>query len=170
MFSDSTSGGRVGVEVAPADGEVDGVRLEKEAYYLRRAMFRDDPQVHIIGHRTYPAGTKKTVYVVSNAEDVQLFVNGRSLGHGKVSDRYLFTFPEVTWEAGQIKAVACSGGNVVASASKHTVGPPVALQMQPITGPGGLRADGSDVALIDVEAEDARRDRCLRSSSAWISK
>ncbi len=160
IFSDSTSGGRVGVEVARAGGEVDGVRLEKEAYYVCRVMFRDDPQIHIIGHWTYPAGTKKTVYVASNGDDVELFVNGRSLGRGTVSDRYLFTFPDVTWQAGEIKAVASSGGKVVATTAKHTVGIPVSLRMKPITGPSGLRASGADVVLIDVEAVDAKGERC----------
>jgi len=116
--------------------------------------------VHIIGHWTYPAGTRKTVYVVSNGDDVELFVNGKSLGHGKISDRYLFTFPDVAWEPGEIKAVASLGGKVIATDAKHTVGPPVALRLMPILGPGGLRANGSDVALIDVEAVDAHGDRC----------
>jgi beta-galactosidase len=40
------------------------------------------------------------------------------------------------------------------------VGPAVALRMTPITGPQGLLADGSDVVLIDVEAVDAKGDRC----------
>ncbi|MDE3167966.1 MAG: DUF4982 domain-containing protein [Acidobacteriota bacterium] len=160
IFSDSTSGGRVSTEVARAGGEVDGVRLPKEAYYVMKVLYRGDPQVHIIGHWTYPAGTRKAVYVASNAEDVELFVNGRSLGHGKVSDRYLFTFPDVAWEAGEIKAVASTGGKIVATTAKHTVGPAVALRMTPITGPQGLLADGSDVLLIDVEAVDAKGDRC----------
>ena len=160
IFSDSTSGGRVAVEVARASGEVDGVRLPKEAYYVCAAMFRSDPQVHIIGHWTYPAGTKKTVYVASNADEVELLVNGKSLGRGKVSDRYLFTFPDVAWEPGEIKAVAYTAGKAVATQSKRTVGAPVALRLTPITAPGGLHADGSDVALIDVEAVDANGNRC----------
>ncbi len=114
IFSDSTSGGRVAVEVARASGEVDGVRLPKEAYYVCQAMFRADPQVHIIGHWTYPAGTKKTVYVAANGDEVELFVNGKSLGRGKVSNRYLFTFPDVAWEPGEIKAVAYIKGKPVA--------------------------------------------------------
>jgi beta-galactosidase len=160
IFSDSTSGGRVAVEVARTGGEVDGVRLPKEAYYVCAAMFRSDPQVHIIGHWTYPASTKKAVYVASNAEEVELLVNGKLLGQGKVSDRYLFTFPEVSWEPGEIKAIAYTGGKAVATQAKHTVGAPVALRLTPITGPGGLLADGSDVVLIDVEAVDAKGDRC----------
>jgi beta-galactosidase len=160
IFSDSTSGGRVSVEVARASGEVDGVRLPKEAYYACAAMFRSDPQVHIIGHWTYPAGTKKTVYVVANGDDVELFVNGKSLGHGTRSDFYLFTFSDVAWEPGEIKAVSYAGGKLVATHTLHTAGEPVALKLTAITGPDGLRADGSDVVLIDVEAVDAKGERC----------
>jgi beta-galactosidase len=160
VFSDTTSGGRVSSEVSRASGEVDGVRLPKEAYDVCATMFRDDPQVHIIGHWTYPAGTKKTVYVTSNGDDVELFVNGKSVGHGKVSDRYLFTFPDVAWEPGEIKAVAYQNGKPFATDAKHTVGPAVALHLTLMTGPGGFHADGSDIALIDVEAVDQNGERC----------
>jgi beta-galactosidase len=160
IFSDTTSGGRVRVEVARASGEVDGERLPKEAYYVCAAMFRSDPQVHLIGHWTYPRGTKKAVYVAANGDDVELFVNGRSLGHGRRSDRFLFTFPAVAWEPGEIKAVAYAHGVPIATDRKLTAGPPVALRLTPLAGPGGFQANGSDVALIDVEAVDARGERC----------
>jgi beta-galactosidase len=160
IFSDSTSGGRDAAEVTRASGEVDGARLPKEAYFVCQTMFRSDPQVHIIGHWNYPEGTKKTVYVTSNCGDVELFVNGKSLGHGKVSDRYLFTFENVAWAAGEIKAVGCKAGKEIISESKHTAGPPVALKLTPILGPDGLQANGADVALLDVEAVDAHGERC----------
>jgi beta-galactosidase len=160
IFSDTTSGGRLSCEVTRAGGEVDAARLPKEAYYACRAMWRADPQVHIIGHWTYPAGTRKTMHVVSNAEAVELLVNGRSLGRGRVSDRFHFQFPDVAWEPGEVKAVAYAGEKAIATQSKHTVGPPAALRLLPIVGPGGLRADGADIALFDVEAVDARGERC----------
>jgi beta-galactosidase len=160
IFSDSTSGGRNTTEVDRASGEVDGVRLPKEAYYVCQAMFRDDPQVHIIGHWNYPAGTKKDIYVASNCGDVELFVNGKLLGHGKVSNHYLFTFTNVVFEPGEIEAVACNDGVAVATNSIHTAGAPVALRLTPITGPDGWLANGSDIALIDVEAVDANGERC----------
>jgi beta-galactosidase len=159
IFSDSTSGGRNTTEVSRTSGEVDGVRLPKEAYYVVQAMFRDDPQVHIIGHWNYPAGTKKTVYVASNCGDVELFVNGKSLGHGKVSDRFLYTFENVAFADGEIKAVASHHGQPVATNSIRTAGEPVALRLTPVTGPGNFQADGSDVALVDVEAVDANGQR-----------
>jgi len=159
IFSDSTSGGRVAVEVSRASGEVDGVRLPKEAYYVCAVMFRDEPGVHIIGHWTYPAGTKKSVYVASNGDEVELFVNGRSVGRGARSDTYLFTFADVAWEAGEIKAIASSAGRAVATQVKRTAGPAVALNLTPVVGPDGLRADGADILLVDVEAVDARGER-----------
>jgi len=136
------------------------VRLPKEAYYVCQAMFRDDPQVHIIGHWNYPAGTKKAIYVASNCGDVELFENGKSLGHGKNSDHFLFTFNDVTFEPGEIKAVASYQGKVVATHAIRTAGEPVGLRLTPITGPKGLQADGSDVVLIDVEAVDKNGERC----------
>ena len=160
IFSDSTSGGRVPAEVARAGGEVDGVRLPKEAYWVCAAMWRADPQVHVIGHWTYPAGTKKPLYVASNAESVELFLNGKSLGVGQVSDKYLFTFPVTAYEPGELKAVATTGGRTVATHIVRTAGAPVALRLTSYTAPGGLRADGSDIALIDVESVDAAGNRC----------
>lgn len=164
IFSDTTSGGRDAAEVARAGGEVDGVRLPKEAYYVCRAMFNSrEPQVYIIGHWTYPAGTKKTVYVAHNRDSVELSVNGKSLGFG-VADPggpYIRVFKDVVWEQGEIKAVAYSGGKAVATHVLHTVGPAVALRLTPIVNPsGGLRADGSDILLVNVEAVDARGERC----------
>jgi len=160
IFSDSTSGGRNTTEVSRTSGEVDGVRLPKEAYYVCQAMFRDDPQVHIIGHWNYPAGTKKTIYVVSNCGDVELSVNGKSIGHGKNSDRFLYTFDNVSFAPGNITAVAYYQGQPAATNSIRTAGEPVALRVTSITSPNGLQADGSDVALLDVEAVDKNGERC----------
>ncbi len=159
VFSDSTSGGRVAAEVARTSGEVDGVRLPKEAYFVTQAMFRDDPQVHIIGHWSYPPGTIKNVYVAANADAVELFRNGQSLGQGKRSDRYLFTFENIAFAPGELKAVASREGRVVAATTKQSTGPAVALKITPLLPPAGLVADGASVALFDVEAVDASGER-----------
>src|SRR5262249_44480084 len=144
IFSDSTSGGRVHAEVARAGGEGDGVRLPKEGYYVVSTMFRDAPPGHIICHWAYPTNTREDVVVASNAEGVELVVNGKSLGKGAVSDGYLFTFKDVVFEPGEIKAVASSGGKTVAIDTRNTAGQAVALRLTAFTAPGGLSADGSD--------------------------
>jgi len=143
IFTDSTSGSRVAVEVARTSGEVDAVRLPKEAYWACATLWRDDLRVHVIGHWTYPAGTKKTGYVASNPESVELFLNSQSLGLGKVSDKYLFTFAAVAYAPGEIKAVASTAGKIVATQTKRTAGAPVALKLTAITAPRGNRTPRS---------------------------
>ncbi|MBK1875337.1 sugar-binding domain-containing protein [Pelagicoccus mobilis] len=158
IFSDSTSGGRNDCEVTRASGVVDAVRLPKEAFYACRALFHWEPQVHLIGHWTYPLDrvTEKPLYVVSNCSEVELFVNGESRGFGKMSYKYLFTFDSIRWEAGEVEVVAYDGeGNEQARQRKETVATAVALRVTPIVGPEGFMADGSDVALFDVEAVDS---------------
>jgi beta-galactosidase len=66
----------------------------------------------------------------------------------------------VSWQPGELKAVASRNGKQIASQSKHTVGAPVALRLTPLVGPAGFQADGSDIALVDVEVVDENGERC----------
>ena len=103
------------------------MRLPKQAYYVYRVMQNPAPDIHIIGHWTYPTNTVKTVYVAANhCDSVELFVNGKSLG---VTNRpcdfvdtfndenkdlgdtgYIYAFPEVKFEPGEITAVGKANG------------------------------------------------------------
>ena len=166
IFSDSTSHGRVYSEVSRASGEVDAVRLEKEAYYTLKTIFNDEPDVYLVGHWNYPAGTIKDVYATSNAFSVKLIVtdtDGKATEYtGTKSNGYLFTFKNVAYTLGTITAVAYDKtGNQVAESVKRTHGEPASLKLTPIVGPEGLLASGSDILLIDVEVVDAQGNRCL---------
>jgi beta-galactosidase len=160
IFSDGPHGSRQVTDVARSSGEVDGVRLPKEAYFALQATWDEQPRVHLIGHWNYPTGTVKPLFAVARADAVELFVNGRSLGLGARSLDTLFTWTNVFFEPGEITAVASRNGKVVARQTKHTAGEPVALRLTPFVAPGGWRADGSDVALVDVEVVDAQGRRC----------
>lgn len=183
-FSDSDADGRQqGSYVLRVSGKVDGVRIPKEMYYVSRVMQNEQPDLHIIGHWTYPAGTVKPVYVAaSNCDKVELFVNGKSigiqtkatmfidtfnrsapirpnLGKGEPTG-YIYAFPNVAFNPGTIKAVATKGGKVVAQQEIQTAGEAKAIKLTLHTGTKGLQADGSDVALIDFEVVDAQGRRC----------
>jgi len=170
IFSDSTSGGRVQTEVARASGEVDGVRLPKEAYWVCKVLFTPKPDLHIIGHWTYPTNTVKNIYVASDCSEVELFLNGKSLGRKKAYKgilqekkelhKNLFVFPKVAFEPGTLEAVGYFNGKEVDRQKLETVGSAVSLKITPITGPNGFLATGSDVALFDVEAVDEKGRRC----------
>ncbi|WP_453992041.1 sugar-binding domain-containing protein [Bacillus nitroreducens] len=160
IYSDSTSHGRVYSEVSRVSGQVDAVMLPKEAYYATKAIYREDPQVHIIGHWNYPEGTVKDIYVMSNAEQVELFINGESKGFGKRDHTYLFTFENIKWKAGIIEAIAYDeNAQIIAQQSKQTAGDPVAVKLMPITNIGGFKANGSDVLLVDAEVVDQEGNR-----------
>jgi beta-galactosidase len=149
-------------EVCRVSGKVDAVRLPKELYFVSRVMQSDTPDIHIIGHWTYPANTVKTMYVAANhCDSVELFVNGKSLGVSKTPENgYIFAFPQVRFEAGKISAVAKAGGKIVAQDAIETAGAATAIKLTPHVGPNGLQADGSDVVFYDVEVVDAKGERC----------
>jgi len=166
-FSDSDADGRQdSSEVCRVSGKVDAVRLPKEIYFAHRVMQNDRPDIHILGHWSYPAGpdakkTVKTVYVIANAESVELIVNGKSAGaSSQPSSGYIFAFPNVEFAPGSLKAIGRNGGKTVAQEELTTAGAPAQIRLTPMVGPQGLQADGQDVALIDVEVVDAKGQRC----------
>lgn len=166
-FSDSDADGRQdSSEVCRGSGKVDAVRLPKEVYFAHRVMQNEQPDIHILGHWSYPTGpdarkTVKTVYVVANTQTVELFVNGKSAGvNSQPENEYAFAFPNVEFAPGSLKAVGRNEGKPVAQEELTTAGPPVRIKLTPIVGPRGLQADGEDVALIDVEVVDAKGQRC----------
>ena len=165
IFSDSNTHYR-GDNNYRRSGEVDAMRIPKDAYFAHQVMWNgwvdiEHPGTHIIGHWNYAAGTVKPVYVVSTADKVELKLNGRSLGFGTQSSRFLFTFDKVAFAPGTLQAVGYDTHNhIVTTAELKTAGAPAAILLTPHTGPGGLRADGADMALIDVEVVDANGNRC----------
>jgi len=161
-FSDSDADGRQESSCAcRVSGKVDAVRLPKEIYYAFRVAGSTKPDVHILGHWTYPAGTRKTMYVVANTPSVELFVNGASVGKSSTpTDHYTFSFPNIAWATGSVKAVGYNAsGAQVASHEIRTAGPATAIKLTPTVGPNGLQADGADVAMFDVEVLDANGNR-----------
>ena len=162
-FTDSDADGRQdSSEVARVSGKLDAVRLPKEAYFAERVMQNEKPDIHILGHWTYPANTTKTIYVIaSNVDSVELIMNGTS--RGKVSqpeNGYVYAFPNIAFTPGTIKAVGYKGGIAVTQHELKTAGPPAAIKLTLHTAPGGFHADGEDVALIDFEVVDAGGVRC----------
>jgi beta-galactosidase len=188
-FSDSNADGRQqNSEVCRVSGKVDSMRLPKQIYYAHRVMQNESPDLHILGHWTYPATqpggapTKKTIYVIANTESVELSLNGKVIGSsstpvnirfgagdslGKVTGStpapggFVFQFPDVAWQPGKLTAVGKNKGRQVAQHELETAGAPARIRLTPITNPnGGFRADGADVALVDVEVVDAQGRRC----------
>jgi beta-galactosidase len=159
IFSDSNTHHR-GAENYRRSGEVDPVRLPKDGWYAHQVMWDNWVDIekisgHIIGHWNYNATTTKDVFVVSTAERVELTLNDNSLGWGEQSSRFLYTFSNVTWKAGTLKAFGYSKGEEkVLLDKKKTSGAPSSIRLTSRAAPDGFVASGADIALVDVEVVD----------------
>ncbi len=168
IFSDTNTHGRSEMNYRTS-GVVDAMRVEKDAFYAHQVMWNSWVDVqhhatHIIGHWNYDQGLKKDIYVVSTSPVVELMVNGKTVGRSEQAEyRFLHTFKDIAWEPGTIRAVAyaADGTTVESEASHETAGSPHHLQLRLWQNPdGGMHADGSDLALIQVEVVDAEGRRC----------
>lgn len=166
VFSDTNTHHR-GAENYRRSGEVDAMRIPKDGFWAHQVMWDcwvdvERPHLHILGHWNYAPGVKKDVVVVSSTDRVELFLNGRSLGMGEQRARFLFTFRDVTWEPGVLRAVGYGPNDTkeLCSFEHHTAGVPAALRLKSWTSPTGFRADGADLALCEVEVVDAEGRRC----------
>lgn len=160
IFSDTNTHHR-GESNYRTSGVTDAMRIPKDAFYAHQVMWSgwvepEQANTYIIGHWNYDKGVKKPVYVVSTGDDVELFLNGRSLGKGRQSYRYLFTFDDVPFEPGTIEAVASDGSRY----KLETAGEPYQLKLTTIENPEGMKADGADMALVQVEVIDRLGRRC----------
>jgi beta-galactosidase len=157
-FTDSNSHFR-GDNNYRRSGVIDAVRLQKDPWYVHQVMWdgwvnSDVPHTYIIGHWTYAAGVVKPIYVVSNGESVELFLNGKSLGKGDRSSGFLFTFKDIAYQPGELTAISTYADGRTSEYVLKTAGAPVAIRLTPHTGPRGLVADGADLMLVDVEVVD----------------
>lgn len=165
IFSDSNTHYR-GAENYRRSGEVDAMRISKDAFFAYQVMWNGWVDVekhgaHIIGHWNYESGVTKPVYVISSGDRVELFINGKSQGLGEQNHRFLFNWNDVQFQPGEIKAVGyAAGGQKLCESSIHTTGKPIGIKLTPHTAPSGLVANGADVALVDIEVVDAKGNRC----------
>ena len=165
IFSDSNTHCR-GEENYRRSGVTDPMRIEKDAFFAHQVMWNgwvdtDKYQTYIIGHWNYQEKTVKPVYVVSNGEEVELFLNGKSQGKGKRESNFLFTFDKITFQPGKLEAVSFDkSGKEASRYNISTVGEAAQLKLTAIQNPEGFHADGADMALLQIEVVDKEGRRC----------
>lgn len=165
VFSESNTHYR-GEENYRRSGEVDAMRIPKDGFYAHQVMWNgwvntEKPGIHILGHWNYASGVVKNIYVVSSADKVELFINDKSVGMGEQCNRFLFTFKNIAWQPGTVKAIGYNAtGKPLATAAHETAGSPFAIRLKPINSPMGFIANGADLTLVEVEVVDEKGRRC----------
>jgi beta-galactosidase len=142
-------------QVSSQSGILDLCGFPKDGAYYLKAWWAGEPVVHIFPHWNWPGrvGQKIDVWCYSNCDEVELTLNGRSLG-AKPMPRNAHLEWSVAYEPGVLEARGSTGGRVVATGRVETTGEPTAIALAPDR--ASIRADGEDVAVFTVTALDAK--------------
>lgn len=139
-------------------GIIDLAGFKKDRFYLYQSRWRPDlPIVHILPHWNWSdrVGQITPIHIFTSGDEVELFLNGRSLGKKKKSAfEYRLRWDEVKYEPGVVKAVAYKNGNKWAEETIQTTGN--AAQLNTTVDRSTINADGTDLSFITVKVTDSK--------------
>ncbi len=159
-------------------GIVDLAGFPKDRYYLYQSMWTKAPMVHILPHWNWAGreGQPIPVFAYTNADGVELFLNGKSLGKKargsepveipvgrnvsgtlKFKTKYRLMW-QVPFEPGELKAVAYKDGKPVETTIIRTASAPARIRLIPDR--TALAADGEDLSFVTVRIEDKDGNLC----------
>lgn len=136
-------------------GIIDTCGFPKDTFYYYQSWWTSKPVLHVFPHWNWPGmeGQEIAVWVYSNQEKVELFLNDKSLGAKDVKkDSHLEWV--VKYAPGTIEARGYKSGKQVMTAKRKTTGPAARLVMK--ADREQISADGEDVAMFAIEVHDAR--------------
>ena len=134
-------------------GIIDTCGFPKDSFYYYQSWWTSQPVLHLFPHWNWPGmeGKEIAVWVYSNLEKVELFINGESLGAKEMKkDSHLAWI--VKYAPGAIEARGYKGGELVLTAKRETTGTAAKLVIK--ADREELVADGEDVAMLAVEVHD----------------
>jgi beta-galactosidase len=159
-------------------GMVDLAGFPKDRYYLYQSQWTSAPMVHVLPHWNWEGreGQPIPVMAYTNADEVELFLNGKSLGRkerhsqpvelpvgknvsqdGKFVSKYRLEW-QVPYQPGDLKAVAYRGGKQVAVEEVHTAGVPARVKLT--ADRASIQTGGKDLSFLTVRIEDAKGNLC----------
>lgn len=135
-------------------GAIDLFLQKKDAFYQNLSHWSDEPMVHLLPHWNHDVriGEILPVWAYTNCEELELIVNGESLGRQPI-ERYGHGEWQVAYQPGEIRVRAYNGGKPVAEDVRKTTGRPIALKL--ICDTPELAANGRDTALFTCTCVDA---------------
>ncbi|GAB3648489.1 hypothetical protein GCM10028791_12350 [Echinicola sediminis] len=134
-------------------GIVDLAGFPKDAYYMYQSEWTDEPVLHVFPYWNWKEDQKVDVWAYySQADEVELFLNGESLGSKKKEGDDLHVMWRVPFEPGTLKAISRKNGQKVLEKEIHTAGEPAKIVLTPDR--KVITADGVDLSFITVEVVD----------------
>jgi beta-galactosidase len=143
-------------------GIVDLCGIPKDRYYLYKSYWKQDENIiHILPHWNWPGRIGKTVpvFVYTNADAAELFLNGESQGlrrkkpkASESTDRFRLMWKDISYQPGELKVVAYKNGMKIGEKKMLTTGKASSISLSPDR--TVIKADYEDLTYILVEAVD----------------
>ena len=147
------------INISSCFGVMDTCGFAKDDFYYYRAWWQEEPVLHILPNWNHTLGEKVRVVVYSNCSEVELFLNGTSLGKKQMCPNDSLEW-EVSFEPGTLSAVGVKGGKEY-RCERKTAGKEyaVVLKSLPVTGPD----DG--VRLVCAKVVDRDGNLCPNAAA-----
>jgi len=134
-------------------GIIDLAGFPKDPFYFYQSEWTNTPMLHIFPHWNWKQGEKVDVVAYfNNADEVELFLNGRSQGTKRKQGDDMHVFWRLAFEPGVLKAVSRKNGQVVLTREIQTAGEPARIVLIPDR--ATIKADGVDLSFVTVKVVD----------------
>lgn len=134
-------------------GIADLAGFPKDVYYMYQSEWTDKNVLHIFPHWNWKEGQEVDVWAYyNNADEVELYLNGKSLGKKSKQGDDLHIMWRVPYQPGTLKAVSRKNGKTVLEKEIKTAGAPAALKLT--ADRETINADGNDLSFITVDITD----------------
>jgi beta-galactosidase len=134
-------------------GIIDLCGFPKDAFYMYQSEWTDKPVLHLLPHWNWKPGEIVDVWAYTNCYQVELLLNGRSLGTKSKKGDELHLMWKVPFEAGTITAIGRDkDGKETMRSEVKTAGAPAKIVLTPDR--SAINANGSDLSFVKVEIVD----------------
>ncbi|MFN8134198.1 MAG: beta-galactosidase GalB [Bacteroidales bacterium] len=133
-------------------GILDLCGFPKDAFYMYQSEWTNKPVLHILPHWNWKPGQTVDVWVYSSCNEVELFLNGRSLGIQHKSGDQIHLSWKVPFEAGTLHASGRNNGKEIITNEIKTAGLPAKIILTPDH--STIQADGNDLSYITAQVVD----------------
>lgn len=145
-------------------GVVDLAGFPKDVYYMYQSEWTNSTVLHLFPHWNWAPGQLVDVWAYyNNADEVELFLNGRSLGVKRKLNDDLHVMWRVPFEPGVLKAVSLKNGKVVKTDIRKTAGTPAKIVLQ--ADRKTILADGKDLSFVSVSVQDKDGNECPNANN-----
>ncbi len=140
-------------QVSTQFGILDLCGFPKDIYYYLKSVWTDEPVLHIFPHWNWTGkeGKPIDVWAYSNCEEVELFLNGKTLGRKQMPELSHIQW-DVNFQPGMLLSRGYTEGKEVLTAKVETTGEPAVIRMIPDR--PSIKADDEDVSVITIQVED----------------